>query len=455
MRNKKRQRAAFDIRSLKVRIADIHSVRPDPKNPRDYTDEHIAQIGDSVDAFGQVDPTLIDENGVIIAGVGTWMACKRSGMREIAVIDLLHLSEAEKVALRIAHNRLTEIGSWNLVLLAENFEFLIDSDLEYDLPVTGYDYPEIDIILAGGTEAIKAAATVVAATPEEVELDDLPAAPVARLHDRFTFGDRHVIVCGDSTKPEVFKLALGTQRADLGVGDGPYNVPTARISGRGRTKHSDFIQGSGEMSPAQFQSFMSNAARQMATFCSPGAYICFFTAWYSLLDIILGCNTVFGKLAHICIWTKTNGGMGSPWRNAWEGLLVYRNKGGKTCNNVQLGKHGRNRTDVFNYAGANVFRKGRMEELKAHPTCKPVALLKDLILDVTPIGGIILDPFLGSGSAILAADEAGRRGVGIELDPRFVDVAILRIERAIGKPAMHDSGLTFAELKAQRAEEDF
>ena len=130
--------------------------------------------------------------------------------------------------------------------------------------------------------------------------------------------------------------------------------------------------------------------------------------------------------------------------------MVYRVPGGKVTNNVMLGKHGRNRTDVFTYAGVNTFRAGRMEELEIHPTCKPVALLADLIMDITSIGGIVLDTFLGSGSTILAAHETKRRGVGIELDPKYVDVAILRLEKAIGKPAIHQSGKTFAELSADR-----
>jgi DNA modification methylase len=188
-----------------------------------------------------------------------------------------------------------------------------------------------------------------------------------------------------------------------------------------------------------------------AAFSKPGAYNCMFTGWSSMNDMLEAGKLAYPQLAHICIWSKTNGGLGAPWRNAWEGILVYRVKGGKTQNNVMLGKHGRNRTDVFQYAGVNTFRAGRMEELQSHPTCKPVALLADLILDITPIRGIVLDVFLGSGSTILAAHETERRGIGIELDPRYVDVAIGRLEKAIGKPAIHHSGRTFAELAADRA----
>ena len=164
----------------------------------------------------------------------------------------------------------------------------------------------------------------------------------------------------------------------------------------------------------------------------------------------LANRDVYRELKHICIWKKNNGGMGSLWRGAWEGILIYRVDGGRSHNNVMLGVHGRNRTDVFEYAGVNTFKAGRMEELSVHPTCKPVPLLADLIMDVTPINGTVLDVFLGSGSSIVAAHQAKRRGVGIELDPKYVDVAVRRVEEAVGEPAVHQSGRTFSELSAKR-----
>jgi DNA modification methylase len=443
----------FDIRDLKVKILEISAVKSSPRSPRKKIAKHIEGIGKSITEFGMIDPLLVDENYVLIAGESTFAACKLLKMSHVPVIVLPHLNEAQKVTIRIAHNRLCERGEWDLVMLAENFEFLIEDEYELDLEVTAYEFGEIDVLLAGGKDEITAQAKEAAETPEDLELPESPNPPVSRSGDRFGLGE-HVVVCGDATTPAAYNLALGNRKADLGLTDSPYNVEAKRISGRGKVKHGPFIEGSGEKSSEQFQDFIGQAAIQMAKFSRPGAYILFFTAWYSLVDIMAGCGRAFERLAHICIWAKTNGGMGSPWRNAWEGILVYRKKGGKIQNNIQLGKFGRNRTDVFRYAGVNVFRKGRMEELQAHPTCKPVALLKDIILDVTPIGGTVLDPFLGIASTILAAHEARRRGVGIELDPHYVDLAILRLEKHLGVEAIHQNGKTFAQLREERQKEE-
>ena len=208
--------------------------------------------------------------------------------------------------------------------------------------------------------------------------------------------------------------------------------------------------GSGEMDREAFRSFIEQATALQLGHSKPGAYNCMFTGWYSMHDMLEAASRVFAALSHICIWAKTNGSMGSPWRNSWEGILVHHNNDGKRRDNIRLGKFGRNRLDVFNYAGVNTFRAGRMEELDAHPTCKPVPLLADLILDVTPIGGLVLDSFLGSGATILGAHEAKRCGVGIELDPKYVDVALRRIEQVTGKKAIHSSGLTLDELAQAR-----
>lgn len=452
MSDSKTKKSDFDIRDLEVTVVSMSKVKGHAKAPRLKKRSHIEEIAKSVDGFGMIDPLLVDENGELIAGENTLEACRAQGMSEVPVIYLRHLNEAQKVALRIAHNRLCEKGEWDQEVLADNFEFLMDSEYEIDLEITGYEFGEIDVLLEGGKDAIATNAAAAAQAPEEIELEDLPETPVSRLGDVFGIGE-HMVACGDGTTRIAYRLALGNRKADLGLTDSPYNVKTSRISGRGKVKHDDFVQGSGEMSSDEFRSFVEAAAKQMATHTRAGAYNMFFTGWYSLWDIMTGCDRIFGSLAHMCIWAKTNGGMGSPWRNAWEGILVYRNKGGKIQNNIQLGRFGRNRTDVFTYAGVNVFRRGRMEELRSHPTCKPVALLKDAILDVTPIGGIVLDPFLGSGSSIVAAHEARRRGVGIELDPRYVDVAIQRIEAATGSEAVHQNGKTFAQLREERGRE--
>lgn len=441
---------AVDIRALAIQIVAVKQLLPFESNPREHSDQHVGDIAKAIKAVGMTVPILCDEDYVIIAGHGTLLACKLLGMTEVPIICLENLSQAQKIAFRIAHNKLCESGAWNLDLLASNFEILYDQELNFDLTITGFDIGAIDVARLGGKEKIKAAAAAAASESENVELAEIPAVPISRLHDRFTI-DRHVVLCGDSRDAHALKLALGDDRADLALSDIPYNTKIlGNVSGLGKKKHPDFVMASGEMDSTTYQEFIEQSSKMQAAFSRSEAYNCTFTGWYSLTDILIANQRVYPKLAHMCVWAKTNGGLGMPWRNAWEGILVYRVPGGKVINNVMLGKHGRNRTDVFNYAGVNTFRAGRMEELEIHPTCKPVALLADLIIDITSIGGIVLDTFLGSGSTILAAHETKRRGVGIELDPKYVDVAILRPEKAIGKPAIHQSGKTFTELSADR-----
>lgn len=444
----------FDIRSLAIEFATTCSLIPFTNNPRSHDKDHVADIEKSVNEFGMVIPILCDDHNVIIAGHGTLLACQSAGLEEVPVIRVGHLSEAQKVALRIAHNRLCESGKWDMDRLASNFEILYDQDLSFDLTITGFDTGEIDVARLGGKERIKARAKAAAEVSEAVELPPANGKPISRLHDRFTI-DRHVVVCGDARDPAAYDLALAGQRADAAIHDPPYNTKIkGNVSGGGKKKHDDFIMGSGELDRDAFRLFIEQATALQLRYSKPGAYNCMFTGWYSMHDMLEAVSRVYPVLSHICIWAKTNGSMGSPWRNSWEGILVHHNSDGKRTDNIRLGKFGRNRLDVFNYAGVNTFRAGRMEELDAHPTCKPVPLLADLILDITPINGLVLDSFLGSGATILGAHQAKRRGVGIELDPKYVDVALRRIEQATGKHAIHSSGLTLDELAVVRRTED-
>jgi DNA modification methylase len=444
----------FDIRSLAIEFATTSSLTPFENNPRAHDKGHVADIAKSVNAFGMVIPILCDDHNVVIAGHGTLLACQSEGLHEVPVIRVGHLSEPQKVALGIAHNRLCESGKWDMDRLASNFEILYDQDLGFDLTITGFDTGEIDVARLGGKESIKARAKAAAELAEVVELPGANITPISRLHDRFTI-DHHVVVCGDARDPAAYGVALAGQRADAAIHDPPYNTKIkGNVSGGGKKKHDDFIMASGEMDRNAFRLFIERATALQLRHCKRGAYNCMFTGWYSMHDMLDAASRVFAVLSHICIWAKTNGSMGSPWRNSWEGILVHHNNDGERTDNIRLGKFGRNRLDVFNYAGVNTFRSGRMEELDAHPTCKPVPLLADLILDITPIGGLVLDSFLGSGATILGAHQAQRRGVGIELDPKFVDVALRRIEQATGKHAIHSSGLTLEELAKARRSED-
>jgi DNA modification methylase len=173
--------------------------------------------------------------------------------------------------------------------------------------------------------------------------------------------------------------------------------------------------------------------------------------WRHMGELLASARGVYSELKNLCIWNKTNGGMGSLYRSKHE--LVFIAKKGKAphTNNVELGKHGRYRTNVWDYAGANSFGKDRMADLGDHPTVKPVALVSDAIRDVTQPGEIVLDAFMGSGTTILAAERTKRIAYGIDIEPSYIDVAIRRWEAMTGKQArLADTGETFAEVAARR-----
>ncbi len=265
--------------------------------------------------------------------------------------------------------------------------------------------------------------------------------------DLWRLGD-HLLLCGDALKQESYAVLMGDDRAEMVFTDPPYNLPIAgHVSGLGKIKHDDFAMACGEMSGSEFTGFLRIALGHMADFSIDGSlhYLCM--GWghaYELLDAGRG---VYSELKNLCVWNKTNGGMGSFYRSKHELVFVFKNGTAKHINNVELGRYGRNRTNVWDYAGANSLSSDRANDLALHPTVKPVALVADAILDASKRGGIILDPFAGSGSTLLAAEETGRRAYAIELDPYYVDTIIGRFQKGTGKEAViADSGLPFDAL---------
>jgi DNA modification methylase len=162
----------------------------------------------------------------------------------------------------------------------------------------------------------------------------------------------------------------------------------------------------------------------------------------------------FDEMLNLCVWAKTNGGMGSLYRSQHELVFVFRRGKAGHRNNVQLGRYGRNRTNLWRYPGVNTFREGRMEDLTAHPTAKPVAMIRDALMDVSARGEIVLDPFLGGGATVMAAEATGRIVRGLELDPLYVDVTLRRWRGATGgEPVRQADGMLFRDLEASvRAE---
>jgi DNA modification methylase len=430
--------------NLQIEQMPIHALRPQDRNARTHSKRQIRQIADSMKRFGFTNPILTDDNLQIIAGHGRHEAAKLLGMTTVPSICLSHMSETEKRAYVLADNAIALKAGWDRETLAIELQGLID--LGFEVELTGFEPAEIDLILGDWQEA----------SGEAVAPDDQCAEPsegpiVSRLGDLWILGT-HRLLCGDALSPEDYKRLLGTDRADLVFTDPPYNVPIeGHVSGLGRIEHREFAMASGEMTEGEFTNFLTQVFRAAAGVSRDGAlhYICM--DWRHLYEVLSAGRAVYSSFINLCVWNKDNGGMGSFYRSKHELILCFKAGTKSHTNNVELGRHGRNRTNVWEYAGVNTFRAGRLDELAMHPTVKPVALIADAIKDASRRSNVVLDPFCGSGSTLIATEKTGRHGYGIEIDPQYVDVAVRRWQRYSGKPARLDGcNASFDEIAEQR-----
>lgn len=410
-----------------IKLADIRAYK---NNPKLHNRAQVAKIRESIREFGFINPVLLDENLEIIAGHGRVVAAQDAGMRDVPAIILSHLTEAQKRAYRIADNKLTELGKWSVELLNLEFSELSNLDLDFNLEITGFETAEIDLILDGDGAGDPKADAVPALTDED-----------RRCHrgDIWKLG-RHTIVCGDALNAKSYAAIMGDDRAQLVLTDAPYNVKVRNIGSMGKIKHAEFAMASGEMTPAEFTEFLSTFMRHAKEYSANGSLHYLFIDWKHVGEISTAGAAVYDEFKNICVWNKTNGGMGSLYRSKHELCFIYKSGTAPHINNIELGAHGRYRTNVWDYAGANAFGEGK-DDLKLHPTVKPVAMLRDAILDVTRRGDIVLDCFLGSGSTLIACEQTGRICRGIELEEKYCDVTIKRFETLTGTKAEKIGGI--------------
>jgi len=277
---------------------------------------------------------------------------------------------------------------------------------------------------------------------------------VTQPGDLWTLGD-HRILCGDALEEASYATLLEGNVARMVFTDPPYNVAINGHVRSGRDSgHREFAMASGEMSETEFRGFLAAVVVQLVAILPEGGIAMVCMDWRHVGELLDAGKTAGLELINLCVWNKTNGGMGGLYRSKHELVFIFRKPGAPYVNNVELGRHGRNRTNVWDYAGVNSFGAGREADLADHPTVKPTALVADAILDVSHRGDIILDAFGGSGSTLLAAEKTGRRARLIELDPAYVDVAIRRWQQATGRKAVHAAtGESWDERAATRAAE--
>jgi DNA modification methylase len=412
----------------------IDELKPDTANPRQHSKGQIRQIADSIKVFGFIVPILIDLCRNIIAGHGRWLAADLLGMTEVPTLCLDHLTPTQARAFMIADNRLTEIATWDDRLLAEQLKVLSLSGLDFSIEVTGFEIGEIDLRIASLDDP-----SGPGDDPADV-LPEVPAGPpLSKVGDVWTLG-RHRILCGDARDPAVFAMLMGEERAATVFTDPPYNVPIdGHASGLGTIHHRSFPMAAGEMSRSEFIAFLDAVCRNFATFSVAGSihFVCM--DWRHAEELLAAARSAYGELKNLCVWVKDNAGMGSLYRSQHELVFVFKHGRDGHRNNVQLGRFGRNRTNVWRYPGANSFGRcgaeGNVSML--HPTVKPVAMVADAILDCSARGDIVLDGFVGSGTTVIAAERTGRRCYGLELDPGYVDTIIRSWQALTGGGAHH------------------
>ncbi|MCK1397412.1 site-specific DNA-methyltransferase [Bradyrhizobium sp. 4] len=430
---------------FRVEHLGIAELKPNPANARRHSRKQLHQIAASIREFGFNSIVVADEEGVILVGHGRIEGARLAGLERVPVLRVGHLTPAQKTAFSLADNKVALNSDWDTDQLRVLWRELTGAEVNFDLEVTGFETAEIDLLVDG--EAMRE-------KPDRSDLvSPVRSDAVSRIGDLWTLGE-HRLLCGDACDAASFADLMDGDQARLVFTDPPYNVRIdGHVSGLGAVKHREFKMASGEMSSAEFAGFLAMVFGNMAQVSLDGAihFICM--DWRHLGEVLKAAGGVYSELKNVCVWNKSNGGMGSFYRSKHELVFVYKVGQAAHLNTIELGKHGRYRTNVWDYAGANSFRSGRDAELEMHPTVKPTALVIDAIKDCSRRGDIVLDPFCGSGTTIMAAQKCRRRARAIELDPLYVDVAIRRWQAYTGQPAtMALTGESFTEVEQRRAD---
>lgn len=428
---------------LAIEYARVDKLVPYGRNARTHSKQQVSQIAESIKAFGFTNPVLIDRHNTIIAGHGRVAAARLLGMDRVPTIRLEGLSEDEIRSYVIADNRLAEKAGWDQSILAIELQHLLTIDGNFDVTITGFEVPEIDLIIeqARGQAPDK----------DDVFQIEETNQTVTQSGDVWTLG-RHRVLCANSLDEASFRTLMVHRQTNLVFVDPPYNVAIdGNVSGNGSIRHRDFVMAAGELNEAEFVAFLTTSLRLLARHSTNGSvhFICM--DWRHAGELLAAGRQIYDTLLNLCVWVKDNGGLGSFYRSRHELIFVFRNGKGQQRNNVQLGKFGRNRTNVWEYPGVNTLSRQTDEGnlLALHPTVKPVALVADALLDCSARGDIVLDSFLGSGSTLIAAERVGRICYGIEIDPLYVDVAIRRWQRYTGDRAVHvATAKSFDEIAA-------
>ena len=429
---------------IAVDYVDVGSLRPYDRNARTHSKKQIRQIADSIARFGFTNPILVSDDRLVLAGHGRLEAAKLLGLPTVPTVRLSHLGEAERRAYVLADNKLALNAGWDNEILAIELQGLID--LDFDPVVTGFALAEIDTVLDLAAESAPEGPS----GPED-EIPETKDVAVSRQGDVWLLG-RHRMICGDARSAADYAKLLAGEAVDLIFTDPPYNVPIdGHVCGLGRVRHREFAMGAGEMTQSEFTHFLGTTLSLAAARCRSGAIAFVCMDWRHAGELLAAGASAFTELKNLCVWNKTNGGMGTFYRSKHELVFVFKIGDAPHTNTFGLGETGRYRTNVWDYPGISSMSRERASELALHPTVKPTALVADAIRDCSKRGNIVLDPFAGSGTTLIAAEKCGRSARLIEYDPAYCDTIIRRFERVTGKRAtLSETGEVFEDVASVR-----
>lgn len=422
-------------RDLTPRRVSLAGLKPLGRATRKHAPQQVRKLAASLKRFGFVLPIVTDASDRVVGGWGLVLAARQLRLSEVPAVSVSDLSDADLRMLRLALNRITEDAAWDREALALEFSDILELAPEVELELSGFEVGEIDTLLdRRGAD----------------EEDDLPQVeedrlPVTQPGDLWILGE-HRLLCADAQDMDSYVRLLGADKADMMFADLPYNVPSdGHVSGLGTVKHREFAMASGALSSPEFGPFVSRFLGHATNHSRNGAihYVCM--DWRHLREVLAAGDEVYSELKDLCIWNKTNAGVGSFYRAKHELVLVFKVGKAAHINNIALGRHGRHRTNVWDYVSRDALNDNGKNKFALHPTVRPVAMIADAIRDCSNRGGLILDPFGGAGTTLVAAERTGRRARVIETSPALVDLSVERWQRLTGGIAVRGaSGEPFA-----------
>ena len=434
------------VRRLKLDYVATSSLSPMPGAPREHPNSQIRLLEKSIQAFDFRFPVLIDRHNRLIAGHARVQAARNLGLTEIPTIRVEDLSDAQVKGLLLADNRIATLAKSNDRAEAQILLELSQVELDFDIEGTGFYLAEIELKIAGLTE-------IDGSAEGEIETILVASGPaITRFGDGWMLGS-HTLHCADARQAESWRRLMGDLLADLVVTDPPYNVAVnGHVSGLGKHRHREFAVANGEMSPTEFTGFLQTSMSHAYQWSRPGSVHYWAMDWRHVVEIGSAGNAIYERFLNMAVWVKNQPGMGSFYRSQHELFFIFAKGGAAPRNNIQLGRFGRSRSNVWDYPSAASLARTAEEgnPLAAHPTVKPLALITDILLDASVRGDIVADPFAGSGTTLIAAEKLGRNARCMELDPAYCDTIIRRWQHWTGEAAVRIvDGISFDALAAK------